>query len=296
MRSKLFGRKHEASRELILKKKRGQFAFLICIGLTAIVAFSMMDLQLASAFPNETRYCDTEAMMKLPIASTNWTETQYCDVEDCHENDEPTTWIDVTETGQTTGEISYDVTGSDNYPGSEGWGVFDPLMNNVANGELSGSFTLPKSQWTYRVFWVDNETDGTLGSAYEDITVPGSDPHDLVLTGDTQVEAGTSHSYTFSAVDDEEQDIFHMIEWGDGSDTDWLGPYESGEEDSKSHSWSEEGTYTIKLTSRDPYDGESTKTLKVEVPKIKAYTFNSFFLKFLEQHPFLFPILRMILG
>ena len=95
-------------------------------------------------------------MMDLPIASALWNETQYCDVEDCHENDEPTTWIDVTETGQTAGEISYDVTGSDNYAGTEGWAVFDKFMNNIDNAEFAGSFTLPKSQWTYRVFWVES--------------------------------------------------------------------------------------------------------------------------------------------
>jgi len=276
MKSKLFRRKYEASRGFILKKKRGQFAFLICIGLTAIVAFSMMD---------------------LPIASALWNETQYCDVEDCHENDEPTTWIQITETGQTEGKISYNVTGSNNYPGSEGWAVFDPLMNNIKNSEFAGSFTLPKSQWTYRVFWVDNETNGTKGSAYTDITTPGSAPHDLVIDGPSQGGEGDSLKFTFSSIDDENQTISYFIDWDDGSNTGWFGAYASGEEGEKSHSWSTRDKYSVRIKARDEYEAESAwESIEVEIPKNKAFIFNSFFIKFLEQHPFIFPILRIILG
>lgn len=98
----------------------------------------------------------------------------YCDSEDCHVNDYPTTWIFIVAESQTETEITYYVTGSDVYDGEEGWGVFDPMQNNIACGFDSGYFTIPVDDKTYRVFWVDNSTDEGPGSAYIDITWPGA--------------------------------------------------------------------------------------------------------------------------
>ena len=127
-----------------LSFNKNQFATVMCIGLIAIVAFAMMDIQLASADPTETVYCDDEG---------------------CHLNDEPTVWISLTVDSQTATDITYQVTGSDIYDGEEGWAVFDPLQNNLACGFDSGSFTIPADDKTYRVFWVDNSTDEGPGSA-----------------------------------------------------------------------------------------------------------------------------------
>lgn len=256
-----------------MRNKKGQFAILMCVGLVAIVAFTMID---------------------IPIASALWNETQYCDVEDCHENDEPTTWIDVTISSETAGEITYDVTGSDNYAGSEGWAVFDPLMNNIANGEFSGSFTLPKSGWTYRVFWVDNETEGTRGSAYEDITPQNTGPV-LKLDGPTEVKVGTTQTYTYSAYDNQGQGLYLKWDWGDGTTEDWTGPSGPVYNGTRTHTWEKEGTFMITLRAKDQYDAESSVSLLVKVPINKPFIFNSFFIEFLEQHPRIFPILRTLL-
>ncbi len=276
IRNKRFWGNYETRQRPFKKDKKGQLVILMCIGLVAIAAFTMMDLQLASALP---------------------TETQYCDVEDCHEPDEPTTWIDVSIDSQTAGDITYYVTGSDVYDGEEGWGVFDPLINNVANANNSGYFTLPKDGRTYRVFWVDNATDLGPGSAYQDIIQPNTAPHDLSIDGEANGKTGTSYKYTFSSIDDELQEINYFIDWGDGSDTGWFGPYESGEEGDKSHTWSEDGTYTITITAQDEYGAESETTLKVTMPRNKAFNFNFNLLERLfERFPNMFPVLKYLLG
>ena len=51
-----------------------------------------------------------------------------------------------------------------------------------------------------------------------------------------------------------DNDLFIKIDWGDGEITDWLGPYDSGEEAVHSHSWDEEGFYEIKAKSMDFWD------------------------------------------
>ncbi|MCD6108537.1 MAG: hypothetical protein J7J89_03585, partial [Thermoplasmata archaeon] len=40
-------------------------------------------------------------------------------------------------------------------------------------------------------------------------------------------------------------------DWGDGTNSGWLGPYNSGETVEASHSWSEKGEYSIKVKAKD---------------------------------------------
>ncbi len=42
-----------------------------------------------------------------------------------------------------------------------------------------------------------------------------------------------------------------MFDWGDGNISGWIGPFDSGEVGSASHSWAQEGTYEIKVKARD---------------------------------------------
>jgi len=49
---------------------------------------------------------------------------------------------------------------------------------------------------------------------------------------------------------------YYIIDWGDGTSSGWIGPYEPGFTASISHVWTEEGTYQIKVKAKDQ-DGES---------------------------------------
>ena len=62
-----------------------------------------------------------------------------------------------------------------------------------------------------------------------------------------------------------------------------------------SHTWSEQGRYTIKCKAKDPYDAEGPLgELNVTMPRNKI-AHNTPFLKFLQRHPNLFPILQTLL-
>jgi len=56
--------------------------------------------------------------------------------------------------------------------------------------------------------------------------------------------------------------------WGDGSVKEWFGPYQSNETFSLTHTYQEEGQYTIRCKSRDPLGEETDWTkYKITVPK-----------------------------
>ena len=268
---------HEARQGSFKKYKKGKFVVLISIGL--IVAFTTMNIQLASADITETVYCTL-----------------------CHEDDMPNTWISVTVDSQTPSDITYYVTGSDTFDGEEGWTVFDSLQNNIANGHNSGYFTLPLDGLTYKVFWVDNGTGGGGisggGTAYEDIITPTNLPPGAPdIDGPTNGAAGTSYPYTFTSTDPEDEDVSYYIEWGDGSTTDWTAFQASGTSYSGSHTWSTEGTYTITAKAKDANGEGPEGTLTVTMPRNKAFNFNFNLLELLfESFPHAFPIIRILLG
>jgi hypothetical protein len=112
------------------------------------------------------------------------------------------------------------------------------------------------------------------------------------ITGKT----GEEYTFSTSTTDPNGDDVFYWFDWGDGNNSGWLGPYNSGNEGSASHNWSVQGNFEIKVKAKDVYDFESdwSDPLPLIMPKNKPYLNPSFFW-FLEQHPHLFPILRHLL-
>jgi hypothetical protein len=69
----------------------------------------------------------------------------------------------------------------------------------------------------------------------------------------------TSVEYTFTATttDAEGEQIYYMFDWGDSTNSGWVGPYNSGQEGTASHIWTSEGNYEVKVKAKDINDGES---------------------------------------
>ncbi|ENO12227.1 hypothetical protein MBGDC06_00231 [Thermoplasmatales archaeon SCGC AB-539-C06] len=123
-----------------------------------------------------------------------------------------------------------------------------------------------------------------------------SPPEKPTITGPTSAKYGEEHTYEITATDPDDNDIYYYIDFGDGTEELTKGPYDSGKTTKVKHTWENEGTYIIKVKSRDTYDEKSDwVTLEVSMPKNKPYI-NPLFSRFLEQHPNLFPILRQLLG
>lgn len=79
------------------------------------------------------------------------------------------------------------------------------------------------------------------------------DPPDGPDDGITDIE------YTFSAttIDYDGEQIYYMFDWGDGEDSGWVGPYNSGDTGNASHIWIEEGSFEVRAKAKDEDDRES---------------------------------------
>ncbi len=91
------------------------------------------------------------------------------------------------------------------------------------------------------------------------------------ISGDTRGKTGNSQTYTIRSIDPNQDDVFYQVNWGDGNQTGWIGPYSSGESIEVEHIWNADGTYTITARAKDTDDALSEwGDLEVRMP----YTFN----------------------
>jgi PKD repeat protein len=157
----------------------------------------------------------------------------------------------------------------------------NPLHTYTSSGNYTVTLTV-----------TDNNGNISDDTTYAWIQTSNDPPNKPTINGPTSGIVGKSYPYTFTATDPEGAIIWYFIDWDDETNTGWFGPYDSGTEVTKSHTWSAEGTYTIKCKVKDPYDAEGPEgTLTVTMPRNRAMT-NFLLLRFLEQ----FPILQKILG
>jgi len=117
-------------------------------------------------------------------------------------------------------------------------------------------------------------------------------------TGETNGNINTMYTYTTSTTDPDGDQIYYLWDWGDGTQSTWLGPYASGTSSSTTHTWTSKGSYNIKVKTKDTFDAESdwSDPLPVTMP----FSYNSPFMQFWERvfqrFPHAFPLLRYFLG
>ena len=89
-------------------------------------------------------------------------------------------------------------------------------------------------------------------------------------------------------------DLFYYVDWGDESNTGWIGPVNSGQTITRSHTWFSEGYYVIKAKAKDIYDEEGPEgTLIVTMPRNRVIS-NIFLLWLLEQFQFLEKLFNLL--
>ena len=120
-------------------------------------------------------------------------------------------------------------------------------------------------------------------------------PEKPIILGKSSGKPNTEYEYTFVATDPDGDEISYFVDWGDNTSTGWTSELPSGVVYNSSHIWSEKGDYTIQAKAKDKYGAESDwTTLTISMRKSKEFI--NPFLKFLENHPNLFPLLRQLLG
>ena len=150
--------------------------------------------------------------------------------------------------------------------------------------------------YTVTLTVTDDEDNISVDITWALIYESNDPPNMPIITGETHGHYGESYDYTFVSTDPEDQDVWYYIEWGDGDTEEWIGPYSSGEEIVRLHTWDDRGEYTIRAKARDIFEEESDWAyLEVTMPvnQQSSYPWLNWFL---ERFPNAFPIFRSLIG
>jgi hypothetical protein len=112
-------------------------------------------------------------------------------------------------------------------------------------------------------------------------------PNAPEISGPISGTNGEEYDYNFISIDVTDDNLYYYIEWGDGEIEEWIGPYTSGEQVTKSHSWSQDGSYVIRAKAKDEKGEESQWTiLEISMPRNKPI------INFLERFPIFYQYLQ----
>jgi len=95
-------------------------------------------------------------------------------------------------------------------------------------------------------------------------------------TGPASGKPDISYLYSTSTTDPDGDQVFYRWDWGDGTFSDWIGPYTSGATASTTHSWTEQGTYNIKVKAKDTFGDESDWSDPLPVTMPLDYQFGGY--------------------
>jgi len=85
--------------------------------------------------------------------------------------------------------------------------------------------------------------------------------------GPSEGEAGLEYTYISNSTDPDGDLIYFLFDWGDGTNSSWIGTFQSEDIVNATHSWDEKGFYKLKVKAKDIYGLESgwSETLDVNI-------------------------------
>jgi parallel beta-helix repeat protein len=173
--------------------------------------------------------------------------------------------------------------------------------NNMIDNDIQNGYDICGNQWDFLEegnYWDDYNGEDYNGDGIGDTpyiivgntsvdSYPLMDifeiPSEPSIDGPVNVKLDIEYEFTFTVIDPKNDDVFIYIDWGDNTNSNWLGPYGSEEEIIIKHKWSEEGTFLITSRAKDTkgYYGFSAEK-EINIPRYNIF-FNRIFINLLER-------------
>ena len=167
---------------------------------------------------------------------------------------------------------------------TSGGNYWDDYNGTDANGDGIGDTP-------YNISGGDNQDRYPLMFPY----INKGAPDRPLIGGRTSGKIWKKYNYTFLTTDPDNDVVYYYIEWGDDTNSGWIGPYSSGVAVIQAHKWNTQNTYIIRAKAKDVNGEESDWAyLEVTMPKTKPFIFNLPLLSWLfERFPLLYRLLNI---
>ena len=156
--------------------------------------------------------------------------------------------------------VAYDVYFGDSNP---------PQKISANQSEESYSFTNDLSENTtyyWKIFAWDNHGQSTPGPLWQFKTIESFNqpPNTPSIWGDGQfpgfqfIQPNVEYTFTVVASDSDGDDVYYWIDWGDDTNSGWLGPYHTSVPITQNHTWTETlDIQVIQVKAKDIHGAES---------------------------------------
>jgi hypothetical protein len=119
------------------------------------------------------------------------------------------------------------------------------------------------------------------------VTVPSDNKEPdkpIKPSGQGNGTVNVEYTYITTTTDPDGGQVYYLWDWGDGTHSDWLGPFVSGAQASAQKSWGVKGKYSIRVKAKDIFGAESawSDPLPIAMPTSKSTQMMSFFAQFLH--------------
>jgi len=174
----------------------------------------------------------------------------------------------------------------------------DQIYANVLRPDVYGNnpyLRLLKERTNDSFYEELNGTDGTekiIGhtwwySRIIHVTVTsenGAPDKPVTPSGQGSGKVNVEYTYTTTTTDPDGNQVYYLWDWGDGTQSEWLGPFASGAQANAQKSWSTKGDYSITVKSKDIYGAESawSDSLPITMPTSKSTQMMSLLAQFLH--------------
>jgi hypothetical protein len=114
------------------------------------------------------------------------------------------------------------------------------------------------------------------------------------IEGSKSGKVNILYTYNFTSIDPDNDQVYFIISWDDGSPEETIGPFQSGEEGSAKHRWTSQYTYYIRAKARDIHGAESNWVEYEVIITKKTKAINTPFIQFLQRFPLLQTLLQRL--
>jgi hypothetical protein len=106
-----------------------------------------------------------------------------------------------------------------------------------------------------------------LDSELHNIETPNDPPNTpSIPSGLTSGQIGILYPYSTVTTDPNSDNVYYWFDWGDGTNSGWIGPYPSGTSGSASKEWGNADTYNVKTKAKDEHEAESSPLWSDSLP------------------------------
>ena len=163
--------------------------------------------------------------------------------------------ISVNSADTWTNEVSWD---GHNYNDGHGHNFGSIQAGNIEviavvfNSQSHQGYSKPPSGYPFTAYWVDNATGVLVGGAPPD--APNTPP---APSGPYSGLVNVGYNFTALTTDPQNDPLYYYFDFGDGTNSGWVGPYNPGVSGTANHAWTHGGSFNVKVKAKDTGSHES---------------------------------------